>query len=58
MVNKYRCECGYIGKVDWVKKREKVDGGWIEGEGLGCPECKNFLSSGKAELIKEELDNE
>ena len=57
MINRYQCECGYIGKVDWVKKREKWYGGILESEGLGCPKCKNMLSSGKIKL-QEELDNE
>jgi hypothetical protein len=53
MIEKYRCECGYTGRLEWVKKREKRDGGTWETEGLGCPECKSLLSSGKLEPIEE-----
>ena len=51
------CECGYEGPAEWVKTVERRDGGILEGEGLGCPKCKNMLSSGKIKL-QEELDNE
>ena len=58
MVQKYKCECGYVGSLEWVKIQEKRDGGIWESEGLGCPECKNLLSSGKLKKLREENNNE
>ena len=53
MIQYYKCKCGYKGELEWVKKREKRDGGIWESEGLGCPDCKRLLSSGKINEINE-----
>ena len=49
MIRKFICECGYEGKLKWVKEIDEKE---VRSTALGCPECKALLDSGKLKKVK------